>query len=55
MKIKELRELINDPMIDEELEIGYPDNAIEPQGIEPIERITEVYDGFNRIVGYAVV
>lgn len=55
MKIKDLRLMINDPMIDEELEVGYPNDAIEPTGIEAIERLTEVYNGFGTIVGYAVV
>jgi hypothetical protein len=55
MKIKDLRAIINDPMIDEELEVGYADNCIEPTGVQPIERLTEVYNGLDQIVGYVVV
>lgn len=55
MTVQELRDILNDPILDERLEIGYPDNCIEPTGLEPIERVTEVYNGFNQIIGYAIV
>jgi hypothetical protein len=55
MTVKQLLEILSDPMIDDSLEIGYPNDGIEPTGVEPIERIEEVYNGFGQIVGYAVV
>jgi hypothetical protein len=53
MKVKDLKAILNDPMIDEELDIFHAvPNEV---GVESIEKITEVYNGFNQIVGYTIV
>jgi len=55
MKLKELKELLDDPMLDDELEISIPDNTFDPTGVIPINKITELYNGLDQIIGYVIV
>lgn len=40
---------------DKSLELFMPDNTYDPTGVFPVSNITELLDGFNKIIGYVII